>query len=229
MLKPMSKEQENRIVRNVIQACKEDIEKLNKYGYGYLYLCSNFTAHYNLGGFIDHYGSCYALRDKILNCEKMNSTTNYREGEKDYPYYKQKADIYKRICSILRGKRRIPAESTCFKAPSLKIIDEYIKKGYTTDKTIQTCIDRYMNIFSCGTFFCGDYKTRAIDLAYITELYNCIQADETVNDDNFYRKEFVFPSGNTGTFYELMRVYGDHLYDIYAELTGQLEEEEVYV
>lgn len=227
MLKPYTKSQENRIVRNIIQACTKDINKLNKYGYRWLHIMSGFIAHYNLHGFISHYGYSSALKSEILSLEK-DQWCNYREGEQNYPYYKQKSEMYKRICDILRGKRRMPAESTCFKAPSLKkIIDDYKEKGYCSDNSIQTCIDKYMHIFECGTFYCGDYKNRAVDLAYITELFTCLEADAKVNDDNFYHKEFIFPSGNAGTFYELMRVYGDHLYETFAELTGQVEEVEV--
>jgi hypothetical protein len=94
------------IYKNVIRAC-EDIDKLNKRGYNYLYLCSGFIAHYNLQGFKSNYDIVdfgYNLADAILANESANQWNNFREGERDYHYYKSKAEVYKRICSKLRNK-----------------------------------------------------------------------------------------------------------------------------
>jgi len=99
------KEQEL-IYKNVIKAC-EDISKLNKRGYNYLYLCSGFIAHYNIHGFKSNFDIVdfgYNLSDAILANESSNQWNNFREEDRDYQYYKSKANVYKRICSTLRNK-----------------------------------------------------------------------------------------------------------------------------
>lgn len=98
--------QQDLIYKNVIRAC-EDISKLNGTGYKYLYLCSGFIAHYNIHGFKSNFDivDCgYNLSDAILANESANRWDNFREGDRDYLYYKSKGDIYKRICSKLRNK-----------------------------------------------------------------------------------------------------------------------------
>ncbi len=120
MLKTLSKKEENRILRSIALACTDSMEQLNKYAYNWLHIKSGFIAHYNLQGF---QGSYYPaqLRTAILDNERWNTSCNYRESEADYPYYKQKADMYKRLCDILRGNRRVPAESTArVRIPSIK-------------------------------------------------------------------------------------------------------------
>lgn len=88
------------IFKNVIKACS-DIDKLNSRGYKYLYLCSGFIAHYNVHGFKDHYSGAHLAKD-ILNNEANNKWINFREGDKDYHYYKSKAAVYSRICNKLK-------------------------------------------------------------------------------------------------------------------------------
>lgn len=95
------------IYKNVIKACS-DISKLNKRGYNYLYLCSGFIAHYNINGFIAHYDdegffTQASLEKTILENEQANQWNNFREGDRDYHYYKSKAEVYKRICNKLRN------------------------------------------------------------------------------------------------------------------------------
>lgn len=106
MLKLKTPRQVTLIVNNVVRACA-DVEKLNRTGYGYLYLCSGFIAYYNLQGFIDHYkNNVYQrnygdhLRTKILLEQSRNQCQNFRTGAGwgHYEYYQQKAKIYNLIC-----------------------------------------------------------------------------------------------------------------------------------
>lgn len=88
------------IVKNLVAACK-DIKKLNRKGYGFIYLASGFIAHYDLHGFIDYY-SDESLRADILENQQNNQWRNFRPGEKDYEYYMSKRDIYNRVCEAIR-------------------------------------------------------------------------------------------------------------------------------
>ena len=99
MLKPLTADEQRLIVRNVISACK-DTAKLNKRGYGFLYLCSGFIAHYNLNGFKGVY-SPYGLRSDIAKNKRYNQWLNFKPGDTDYEYYKSKADTYNAICDCL--------------------------------------------------------------------------------------------------------------------------------
>ena len=98
----LTENQENRIVKNVVEACK-NITKLNKQGYNYLYLCSGFIAHYNQGGFCGYYAQ-NSLTEAILSRQNQNQWNNFRPGEKDYAYYRQKANIYNRIVEKLNDQ-----------------------------------------------------------------------------------------------------------------------------
>jgi hypothetical protein len=91
--------QQNLIVNNVVKACS-DISKLNGTGYKYLYLCSGFIAHYNIHGFKSYYGDT-SLTIDILNHKEWNRYENFREGDRDYHYYKSKAEVYKKIVDKL--------------------------------------------------------------------------------------------------------------------------------
>lgn len=99
MLKPLTATEQRLIVRNVISACK-DTNKLNKRGYNFLYLCSGFIAHYNLNGFKGVY-SPYGLMSDISKNKRYNQWQNFKPGDKDYEYYKSKADTYNTICRCL--------------------------------------------------------------------------------------------------------------------------------
>lgn len=102
----ITEKQKRLIVNNIVKAC-DDINKLNGTGYKYLYLCSGFIAHYNLQGFKANYDivDCgYSLTHDILAHENSNKWLNFREGDRDYLYYKSKADIYSRIVTKLRNK-----------------------------------------------------------------------------------------------------------------------------
>lgn len=102
----ITEKQKTLIVNNIVKAC-DDISKLNGTGYKYIYLASGFIAHYNIDGFKSNYDivDCgYSLSDDILANEPANCWNNFREGDRDYAYYKSKADIYKRICDKIRNK-----------------------------------------------------------------------------------------------------------------------------
>lgn len=99
MLQPLTERQKTLIVNNVVAAVK-DITKLNNTGYNYLYLCSGFIAHYNRYGFISHYSDSDLKRD-IMNNQRNNKWSNFRPGDRDYDYYKSKADVYAQIVEKL--------------------------------------------------------------------------------------------------------------------------------
>ena len=98
-IEPLTERQQTLIVNNVVRAC-EDIEKLNKTGYNYIYLCSGFIAHYNLCGFRDTY-SDGSLRSDILKHQSSNQWNNFSPGEENYDYYKSKAQVYNQIVEKL--------------------------------------------------------------------------------------------------------------------------------
>lgn len=87
------------IVNNVLSACN-DINKLNKRGYNFLYLASGFIAHYNLQGFIDYYQDNNLIND-ILNNKKFNQWNNFNSSDKNYDYYMSKKQVYNAICESL--------------------------------------------------------------------------------------------------------------------------------
>jgi hypothetical protein len=93
---PLTERQKTLIVNNVVKAVK-NIDNLNKTGYNYLYLCSGFIAHYNLGGFIYAYKTPGSLKRDLVNNSRINQWKNFRPGDNDYDYYMSKADVYNRI------------------------------------------------------------------------------------------------------------------------------------
>lgn len=95
-MKPLTATQQARIVNNVIAACR-DIEKLNKTGYDFLYLCSGFIAHYNLNGFKAYYSEPGSLQADIEANARFNQWHNFRPGERDAEYYHSKRDTYNQI------------------------------------------------------------------------------------------------------------------------------------
>ena len=97
-LTPLTEKQKSLIVTNVVKSVK-DINKLNRTGYNFLYLCSGFIAHYNLYGFIGAYSTPGKLKRDLLNNLQQNQWRNFRPGERDYDYYMSKADVYNRIIS----------------------------------------------------------------------------------------------------------------------------------
>ena len=115
-MKLLTDRQETLIYNNVIRAATENICKLNRTGYNFLYLCSGFIAHYNVAGFTDYYlrtglyGSKSALAADILANKEANKWSNFRPGDEHYAYYKQKADLYARIVRTIETKLRWESE-----------------------------------------------------------------------------------------------------------------------
>ena len=95
MIEPLTQRQQDLIVNNVLKAC-QDIEALNKTGYNFLYLASGFIAHYSINGFKGHY-TTYSLEKDILDNARSNMWLNFGPGDRDYAYYKSKAEVYQRI------------------------------------------------------------------------------------------------------------------------------------
>jgi hypothetical protein len=94
---PLTTRQKALIVSNIVKAVK-NIDNLNKTGYNFIYQCSGFIAHYDMYGFIASY-SGESLKRDILSYAGQNQWKNFRPGERDYEYYKAKADVYNEIVS----------------------------------------------------------------------------------------------------------------------------------
>jgi hypothetical protein len=94
---PLTTRQKALIVSNIVKAVK-NIDNLNKTGYNFIYQCSGFIAHYDMYGFIASY-SGESLKRDILSYAGQNQWKNFRPGERDYEYYKAKADVYSEIVS----------------------------------------------------------------------------------------------------------------------------------
>jgi hypothetical protein len=99
-IQPITDKEKELIYKNVVAACR-DISKLNKRGYGFLYLASGFIAHFNLDGFREAFGNGDALRRAILANQDNNQWRNFRIGEQNAEYYFSKRDVYNRICAAL--------------------------------------------------------------------------------------------------------------------------------
>lgn len=100
-MKPIDTKTQSLIIKNVIAACG-DIEKLNKRGYEFLYLCSGFIAHYDIEGFKDYYRD-HSLVADIESNYQQNQFRNFRTGEAHADYYHSKRDIYNAILGNLLG------------------------------------------------------------------------------------------------------------------------------
>ena len=98
-MQALTERQQTLIVNNVVKAVK-NIDNLNKAGYNFLYLCSGFIAHYDMYGFIAEY-SDRQLKHDILSYAGQNQWKNFRPGDRDYEYYKAKADVYNRIVQVI--------------------------------------------------------------------------------------------------------------------------------
>ncbi len=98
---PITPTKQRLIVSNVLAAC-QDIRKLNKTGYNFLYLANGFIAHYNLNGFIENYrGNPWTLEMEILTNRGNNQWRNFHPGDQNYAYYMSKRDVYNQICEGL--------------------------------------------------------------------------------------------------------------------------------
>jgi len=82
----------------------DEISHLSNSAYKFLYLCSGFTAHYNLYGFRDEYANVNDLKRAIARNYGANQWRNFHVGERDYEYYMEKRDIYNRIAGLLEAE-----------------------------------------------------------------------------------------------------------------------------
>ncbi len=98
-MEALTERQKKLIVGNVVKACK-DIRKLNKTGYNFLHMAGGFIAHHDLSGFISYYED-YNLRLDIIANARNNVYSNFFPNERNYEYYKSKADVYQRILSLI--------------------------------------------------------------------------------------------------------------------------------
>lgn len=94
-LTALTERQQALIVTNVVKACK-NIDSLNGTGYKFISLANGFIAHYDLHGFIAEY-SGRSLKQDIISYAGSNQFRNFRPGDKNYDYYKSKADVYAKI------------------------------------------------------------------------------------------------------------------------------------
>lgn len=99
MLTPITERQKTLIVNNVVKAVK-NIDNLNKTGYNFLYLASGFIAHFDINGFKAHYSED-SLKADILRNQRANKWLNFNPTDRDYGYYKSKADVYNRIVEAI--------------------------------------------------------------------------------------------------------------------------------
>ena len=104
-MKPITEKTKNSILRSIKQMVKfNDMSKMTKETYNFLYLASGFIAHYNLYGFIDYYnsqGGVFALVKDILDNKRNNQWDNFRKGEANYDYYMSKKEVYNAICEVI--------------------------------------------------------------------------------------------------------------------------------
>jgi len=94
-LTPLTIRKQQLIVNNIVLAC-DDIRVLNPTGYQFIYLCGGFIAHFNRGGFIDHYTG-NSLKDDIIRFKALNQWDNFHPGEEHYEYYMSKKEVYNKI------------------------------------------------------------------------------------------------------------------------------------
>lgn len=104
-MKTLTETQKRLISKNVLAACR-DIEKLNKTGYNFLYLCSGFIAHYDINGFKAYYQT-HDLQADIEANAKANQWHNFRAGERDADYYHAKRDCYNMILGGLVARQAL--------------------------------------------------------------------------------------------------------------------------
>jgi hypothetical protein len=96
----MTQKEQDLTVAAVVRAVG-NITKMNKRAYNFLYLAQGFIAHYDQRGFMSHYEDNDLRKDIIDNAE-ANRWTNFRQGDRDYEYYKAKADVYQRVVNLIR-------------------------------------------------------------------------------------------------------------------------------
>jgi hypothetical protein len=220
-LKPLEAGKKNRILRNIgIMFLTQDINSLDKYGYGFLSNASGFIAHYNLGGFIDNYGDTHELAEDILAYKSSNQWDNFSKGERDYEYMMQKKEIYNEICKFAKGNfDNIPAEEDLFKPPTVKSLFEEEPEWR---KTIE---QEYSKHLAYGNYFNASDPQRIVDLADATMAYNnqVVQSfgEDKVHDHEFINSEITFNSGNVGTICQLLDMYRDEIWGLFNSLSDR--------
>jgi hypothetical protein len=107
-MEKLSNKDKQLIIKNVLAAC-EDINKLNRRGYQFLYLANGFIAHYNLQGFKTYYtktGLPYDNRDlkaSIYFNKSYNQYSNFSPSDLNYEYYMDKKEVYNTICEGIKN------------------------------------------------------------------------------------------------------------------------------
>jgi len=120
-MKPMTDTEKRLTAKNVLAAVK-DINKLNKRGYNFLYLCSGFIAHYDINGFKAYY-SDHSLHADIDRYAKQNQWSNFKPSDRDYDYYMAKRDCYNQILGGLVAREYI---DTLF-GDAVKFLQDHVK------------------------------------------------------------------------------------------------------
>ena len=220
-LKPLEAGKKNRILRNIgIMFLTQDINSLDKHGYNFLYLASGFIAHYNLGGFIEHYGSTQALGRDILDNKSSNQWNNFSKGERDYEYMMQKKEIYNQICEFAKGNfDNIPAEEDLFKPPMVKTL-------FTEEPEWRASIEKaYSQHLAYGNYFNTTDPQRVVDLADITMAYDSRVVngigENAMSDNDFLNMEITTEKGQTGTPASLLNCYRDEIWEIFNHYSGR--------
>ena len=90
--------------RNVFR--QNEISKLSKSAYNFIYLASGFIAHYNVHGFREHYADVESLKWDILLNKSMNQWNNFGPCDADFTYYMQKRDIYNMIVAEVEAANK---------------------------------------------------------------------------------------------------------------------------
>lgn len=101
MLVPYTEAEKLHII-NAVKRAVRDPSKLTKKAYNFLYLSSGFIAHHNKYGFISQYSAPGKLKNAILTHHERNRWLNFTEKDKDFAYYRSKADIYNRIVEEIK-------------------------------------------------------------------------------------------------------------------------------
>jgi len=218
-LTPLCKGKKNRIMRNIgLMFLQQNIELLNQYGYGFLYLANGFIAHYNRNGFIVHYGSVQALANDILKNQSSNQWSNFHKGERDYEYMMQKKEIYNTICEFAKlNFKNIPEEEDCFKPP---LITDLFDEEPEWRKSIEKAYRSHINN---GNYFNASDPQRIVDLANITMAYNnkVIQGigENKMSDREFLSLEIRTETGGEGTPEKMLNCYRDEIWGIFNNLS----------
>ena len=100
-MKPYTKQQQTRIVNNIMSAIAMDISKLNGPAYRFISGCPGFIAHYDINGFKATYSGSSLARDILAN-QRINQWANFRPGDDWFEYNMARKAIYNQICNNLR-------------------------------------------------------------------------------------------------------------------------------